>query len=225
MSARRHAVDSLAFCASLTPRERDEAAASIRRDEFPCAVPDVLEHDRLRRPSRCPCSAACRLRSRRIASAPLCQSTPSYSAATRCSGHAKSSRRRSPLPSTISYCSSGIGRPPSIIASRPRSPSGTQPGRRPAGSGRGPRRCRGAPPARRPPATARGGCTSRCAARRPSVASARGRRRLRATSTAVHAGAVARPRSPIVTSGAPSRRCTTSPSAERSARPGGLEHV
>ncbi len=63
-------------------------------------------------------SAAVRLRSRRNASGPLCQSTPSYSAATRLSGQAKSSRQVRPLRSTTSYCSTGGGNPPSSMTNR-----------------------------------------------------------------------------------------------------------
>ncbi len=117
---------------------------------------------------------------------------------------------------------SGIGRPPSIIASRASlsiGDSASAVGQRHQIADRDdaptPRLLDGSSP------QVRHGCKSPLRSAASSVASARGRRRLRATSMAVHAGAVAG-RPPIATSGAPSRRCTTRPSAERSREPGGL---
>jgi hypothetical protein len=167
------------------------------------------------------CKAADLLRSRRNASGPLCQSTPSYSAATRNSGQAKSSRQRRPVRSMSSYCSTGGGRPPSIMTRR----ASLSIGDSASGEARG-RSSRTLTTPRRPDCNSMARASSprlhvvlRSAASR--VASARGRSRLRATSIAVHGGAVAgRPRTTV--SGAPSRRCTTRPRVECKRRPPGL---
>ncbi len=170
-------------------------------------------------------SAAVRLRSRRNASGPLCQSTPSYSAATRLSGQAKSSRQVRPLRSTTSYCSTGGGSPPSSMTNRASLSIGD------SASGEAKlSNSRTVTMPRRPDCRSITGCRSprlhvplRSAA--SSVASARGRRSPRATSIAVQAGAVAgRPVTPPVIKaiGAPSRRCTNRPAAECNRRPTGL---
>ena len=57
-------------------------------------------------------------RSFRSDSGELCQSNPSYSTATRRSGHAKSTRHSRPSRSTISYCRTGSGSRPSTMTSR-----------------------------------------------------------------------------------------------------------
>lgn len=167
------------------------------------------------------CRAANFSRSRRSASDPRCHSALSYSAATLCCGHAKSSLRSRPRASTSSYCSTGVGKPPSIITSRASLSIGDS--ARPSASGR---RSRTLTMPRRPRCTRTARANSETSQRpecraASSVASARGRLNPHATSTAVHPGSVVG-RPDTSTSGAPSRRCTTRPTPDRSWCPRGL---
>jgi hypothetical protein len=163
------------------------------------------------------CSRAILIRSCLSAAGVACHCMLSYSATSLASGQAKSARHRSPHRSTISYCSSGGGSPPSMNTRRASLSIGDS--ARPSACSTS-SRTRTIP--RRP-------FCSHTASRRSSTvqaptckdasrtASARGRRSVRATSTAVQAGAVAR-RSPICTSGAPTRWCTTTSVVGRPAR-------
>lgn len=162
-----------------------------------------------------------RSRSWKNARGPACQSTPSYSATRRYCGHAKSNRHSRPLRSTISYCNTGGGNPPSSMTSRASLSIGD--------SAKGVARVsssRTLTMPRRPDcrcAICLSSSTLQVLVRTAasSVASARGRRSERATSIAVHAGVVTgRPASNF--RGAPSRRCTIRPAVDRNCRPTGL---
>ena len=125
------------------------------------------------------------------ASGLACHSMLSYSATTIASGQAKSTRQRSPHRSTISYCSSGVGNPPSINANRASLSIGDS--ARPSACCRSsrtltmPRR----PFCSRTTASSSAAVHASQWSAASSVPSARGRRNVRAISTAVHAGAAA----------------------------------
>ena len=203
MSARRHTAHSGQLAHSHDTRARlrwlpMRFTSSCGRRRTSSATIGTTIHPRS-------CNAASFSRSRRSASAPACHSSLSYSAATHCSGQAKSRRRSRPRASTTSCCKTGVGSPPSIITSRASLSIGDS--ALPSASGRSwrtlttPRR----------PACAKIAALSAAGSHRPDrnaasrVARALGRVRVRATSTAVQAGALAgRPEADA--NGTPSRR-------------------
>lgn len=137
------------------------------------------------------CSRATFSRSCFSTSRPACQSMLSYSATTIASGQAKSTRHSCPHRSTISYCNSGSGNPPSMNASRASLSIGDS--ARPSACGSSSRTLT----IPRRPFCCRIAVSSSAALQVPlrtaasSTAKARGPRKVRATSMAVHAGAVA----------------------------------
>ena len=168
----------------------------------------------IRRSSRTPGAVAVLMRSCFSAAGLACHSMLSYSATTIASGQAKSTRHRSPQRSTISYCSSGIGNPPSMNTNRASlsigdsaRPSACSISSRTLTMPRRPllvadRRRRARP----------NGARADSARAASSVASARGRRSgLRATSTAVHAGAGGQPPVDAVAAVRRVRWCTVRP--------------
>ena len=158
-----------------------------------CRRTSSLTVDTIRQPTS---SRAARFwRSFRSDSGELCQSNPSYSTATRRSGHAKSTRHTRPSRSTISYCRTGSGSRPSTMTSRASLSIGDSASGRAFGMS-----SRMVTMPRRPAWASAAATNSRRShvwLRRAasSVARARGRRRLRATSMAVQPGVVSqRPR-------------------------------